>query len=384
MQPHSPTTRPGFTLVELLMVIIIIGILAGLLIVAVGPAIGTANTAVVKAEINQLDVALNNYRDTYGSLPPTVFTGNDSIGTIDTVKRFDRHLRKAFPRFRLADLDADMDVDADDYVEAFKQATEFPTGSTYAVTFCDLGTMDAAESLVFWLGGIPKIWKANNTTGEFEVELTGFSLDPTNPLLPETNPPSGGNVAGEDYQSERTAPLFEFDTRRLVDADQDGWPEYIPSTGSAQEAPPYVYFDSASYADLPYYPPFDFSAGVETWGVARPYLIRYTSLADALPLPGSFASAEKFQIICGGADNKYCELRATDSSNNTYGDANNDLTLPQAEVEELVNLLPVYREGTFYNRNVDPRTTGSIDAPQFDNLTNFLESKLENEFNSGN
>ncbi len=399
MQRPQPTSRPGFTLVELLMVIVIIGILASLLIVAVAPVIGTANNAVVKTEINQLDIALNNYRDTYGALPPTMVTsriaspgsGNSTIEILYNEnrkqQRFLRHVRKMFPRFRGTYLQIAGTPAAPTVPTAnngiLSSATVFAGGGVYATTIdrCWLDHMDAAESLVFWLGGIPKIWNANDAT--YEVELTGFSSDPTNPFLPEYDNPGGGGTVGVTFQPERTPPLFEFDPRRLVDSDKDGWPEYVPDMGgTAAETPPYAYFDAGTYGLLPYYPPNNHPS-LSTWGVARPYLTRYTSATNALPLPGSFAAAETFQILCAGADLKYSTIRFVDPSG-TYGDTNNDTVLTQPEVEQLVNVLLVYLKGQTRNRLNSPATIGSIDGEQFDNLTNFAESKLENEFGGSN
>jgi len=383
MQRSHPKTRSGFTLVELLMVIIIIGILAGMLIVAVGPAIGTANNAVVKTEINQLDIAMNNYRDTYGALPPTMVTsnvsspgsGNSTIQFLynenDKKRRFQRHAQKAFPRFRGTYLEGGGDaVGGTD--GTLSSGTIFVGSGVYStITRCWLDHMDAAEALVFWLGGIPKIWTANDE--EYEVELTGFSRDPNNPFLPEYDPNPGTGTVGVDYQPNRTTPLFEFDPRRLVDSDKDGWPEYVPDMGgTADETPPYAYFDASTYGVLPFYPSMNHPR-LSDWGVARPYLIRYTRDGNQLPLPASFAAAETFQIICAGADNQ-------------FGTSD-----PALAVEAVVHQLPVYTEGKYYDLVGDPYdamapnaidTPGSIDAEQFDNLTNFSESKLENEFES--
>lgn len=365
MEPQPRTPRPGFTLVELLMVIIIIGILAGLLIVAVGPTLGTVNNAVVKTEIDQLDLALNNYRDTYGAIPPTMYPfGSATTGAIAN-DRFERHTRKAFARYR-GDFAASRGT--------LLTGTALPVGATYGgLTGCNLNTMDAAEALVFWLGGIPKIWKADTNTGEFEVELTGFSKDPSNPFLPEYDLPAGGGTAGVDFQPERTPPLFEFDPQRLIDADKDGWPEYVPDLGSAaQQTPPFVYFDAASYTDIPFYPPVSHPANASSnnWGLAHPYLIRYTpnsSDAEEIPLPSNFANEATFQIISSGADLKFGQL------------AGSALPAVQAAADQMT-ILP---EGEYYTRKSgdpnDPADRKPIEPEDFDNLTNFADSTLENE-----
>ncbi len=113
---QSPHRRSGFTLVELLIVILIISMLLSLVTVAGWRAIVKAKETAIKAEISQIDMAFRAYKSKYGSYPPTV-----------SQAEFNRHARKAFPRY----------------------------SGTYDVT-----SLDVAEAVVFYLRG----YNANPTT----------------------------------------------------------------------------------------------------------------------------------------------------------------------------------------------------------------------------
>lgn len=63
--------RHAFTLVELLVVIAIIGILVGMLSVAVGPAITRAREAAVVTEMKQMELKLEDFKTQNGFYPPT-------------------------------------------------------------------------------------------------------------------------------------------------------------------------------------------------------------------------------------------------------------------------------------------------------------------------
>jgi prepilin-type N-terminal cleavage/methylation domain-containing protein/prepilin-type processing-associated H-X9-DG protein len=66
---RSECRRRGFTLVEMLVVIAIIGILAGLVLSAAAAARGAAAAAQCQSNLKQLGLAILQYRDTYGSYP---------------------------------------------------------------------------------------------------------------------------------------------------------------------------------------------------------------------------------------------------------------------------------------------------------------------------
>ncbi len=208
----------GFTLVELLVVITIIGILIALVSTAVASAMTTAREASILTEINSMASALETYKNDYG-VPPDFSPydpGSDqnwsvaggpeqTYGQVVVAK----HLNKRFSSSVIFDIAS---------VQAGVQAA-------YGLSFSSL---DPAEALVFWLGGFSDV--ANS-------RLLGFNADKGFPLNP-------GGV--------RTDPLYDFDPTRLADQDGDGWFEYYPD--DPDTSLPYVYFASRgdeSYAPLP-------------------------------------------------------------------------------------------------------------------------------------
>src|SRR5512135_3015670 len=70
-RPIIRLNRPGFTMVELLVVIVIIALLLALLLPAINGAVRSARNAAVSAEINQLSQALADFKSKYGDYPPS-------------------------------------------------------------------------------------------------------------------------------------------------------------------------------------------------------------------------------------------------------------------------------------------------------------------------
>ena len=85
--------RPGFTLVELLVVIMIVAMLAALVTVAASRALTAARNAAIKAEIDMLHMAIMNYKNEYGSFPPCY----DSL-TLTGTSVAGKHVARIFPR----------------------------------------------------------------------------------------------------------------------------------------------------------------------------------------------------------------------------------------------------------------------------------------------
>ena len=120
--------RNGFTLVEMLVVVVIIGILAGMIGGAAIMVRNRARVAALAAEIGKIEMSLNDYKEAVGEYPPD---GSD----IAAVKA---HLTKLAPR---------------------------------AVNLSLPAAIDPSTALCFWLGGMHD-----------GTDFIGFSPDPRNPF----------------------------------------------------------------------------------------------------------------------------------------------------------------------------------------------------------
>ena len=95
-----PRCRRGFTLIEILVVIVIIAILASLVAPSIFQNVGAAKDATARSQIEMLGAALDAYRLDNGKYPPTAL-GLEALNTKPTDESASNwrgpYLRKALP-----------------------------------------------------------------------------------------------------------------------------------------------------------------------------------------------------------------------------------------------------------------------------------------------
>ncbi|MAT15704.1 MAG: hypothetical protein CMJ46_10610 [Planctomyces sp.] len=245
IQPTRPS-RSGFTLVELLVVITIILILAGLLTVAVFGAIENARIAQVQSELTSLEKGMADFQMTFHDYPPSSFVIDESdMGWAPSERNL---ILKYWPNYDFGTpiaFDANGDGDTTDVI-----------------------VLNGAESLVFFLGGV---LSDDAAVPENRVP-TGFSKNMAKPFQP------GGS---------RVGPFHEFNTGQLRESDD--FKILVDPLTSSQKA--YVYIHSDDYVN-----PTDALDGTGMTNV-------YTQGSST----DNFWKSQTFQLISAGPDGRYGE-----------------------------------------------------------------------------
>jgi prepilin-type N-terminal cleavage/methylation domain-containing protein len=405
--PARSAVRGGFTMIELLMVIIIIGVLIALLLPAIMGAMKTARNAAVSSEINQLAQALESFKSRYGDYPPSRVLLEES-GNYSQYIGSNQALSATFDPTSPAGNDITVGQLAQRTLVAMRKffpRVVFSTtgnpplfnGTSYWYDFNGNGQYDATpyvlhghECLVFFLGGIPTpsiapVTAANYSTVTFG--MSGFGKDPTNPFY--NNLPGAAAM----YSGNRQPPSFEFNTNRLfIDPNGlSGIPGYYdtlanepPGGGGSSGINFYVYFSGygngsydandvnfASETEPNGLSPIAlvFQHGITTYVSASPNPYTTTLSTTLTPTGAStgtttvtFQKAQTYQIISSGADG-------------LYGVGGQYLAPTQSNSATL-NSLPFDANGdTFAGGTAE--TTTNIRTAEKDNLSNFKAGTLQ-------
>ena len=250
-------------------------------------------------EIDHLSQAVQAYKEEATQFPPCMADTDPR----QRKERFMQHIQVAWINAsEYKPTVAGYDETNRNVRDVWKYNFAMPDGSLGAL---DLDNLDAAESLVFWLGGFPTPVDPTTKNPIASRKLFGFHRDSDDPFKRDP-----ANVEGLEPMRYRTEPKFQFDPLRLVDNDGDGWLEYVPITPDTNRPnAPYVYFDAPSYIDtlkqLATMGDCDYPRDLRlmrAWGTAVPYL---ESFHVQRPELSRWARDRSFQIVSAGLDGKY-------------------------------------------------------------------------------
>lgn len=256
----------------------------------------------ITVEIGQLQTAVQALKERHGEYFPCLAEPNRD----DRKVRFMKYLAKAHPHSSYGETIADFDklnARIQNGVENNRQVYNF-LDDQEKVRPLDLTTLDAAESLVFWLGGFPTPVDSQQKQPIADRRIFGFHRDADDPMRRDVK-----QAEAVDPLRYRTDPFYQFDETRLVDQDDDGWLEYLPLPvkGSGIDAP-FVYFDARCYVATSNDPKLlgsvrypDDPKLADVFGYVSPYASSYNPATHAV----TWHNPDSFQIISGGLDEMF-------------------------------------------------------------------------------
>ncbi|MBT4693261.1 MAG: prepilin-type N-terminal cleavage/methylation domain-containing protein [Planctomycetaceae bacterium] len=319
LNPALPRIRNrlGMTLVEILVVISIIALLAGLLLPVIGAVRRRGQVTATVLEIQNLNAAIEQYKQKFGDYPPD---GSNSV----VLKR---HIRIAFPRIAKEEFD--------DFMILVTDSDEPSTT-----------ILEAPEALVFFLGGFsddpryPFTGTGGPLTGNRNPGI--FDFDParlTTTSYVTINLDSGRTVTALASDDDET-----YNTGHGVN---DIFAVYKPKGADV----PFVYLDSRTYmsrtiysynntlVDPAQYPPLHRDGPPNITGTARPYRSdepRQPTPADSYAY--KWVNPTTFQIIAAGLDNDFGKnpqyKHYPSGGNYTDGDNSNITSFSRGTLED--------------------------------------------------
>ncbi|WP_437191679.1 type II secretion system protein [Planctomicrobium sp. SH527] len=289
----AKSSRLGFTLIELIVVILVISILMAIVMPSIGNVFNSGREAQVVADIKNIEAGLAAFKLKYGIDPPSSFVISSDPATYIPASPADL----ANPAKRIGFNSRALMRQLWPSYEITNAAASTPGALLAANGVTGLDTtvyLNGAECLAFFLGG-PGVLGDN-------VAPNGFSANPINPFL------GGGS---------RVGPFLELSESRLVDVDENKAREIIDTLPN--QTRPYQYFSSYDGKGYQLFG-YDNTAGTDDDEVivlnSSPtmqsvYLKNDTEWATAANRPsvggvvGNYWNGKTYQIISPGLDGEY-------------------------------------------------------------------------------
>lgn len=310
--------RRGFTLVELMIVVVVIAILMGLLLPALNNVRIKAKEAAVIVEIKQLEAAITAFKAKYGVEPPSRVSIYLTQAGWNGDPTSMAAIRRIWPQF--------------DFTMTGGAGTAYPSYWSGTIN------LNSGECLLFFLGGVM------SAAGQNQVP-TGFAKNPQYPFAPLS------------ASSNREGPFFEFnDVSRIKDVDTSGMNEWYDSL--PDQSKPYLYFSSYegrgySLNELP---------SPSTTSTSYTYLHDFYRVSSTTATPPS--------------------TRSLDASNNVTASGSQLLAPQKAQSFQIISpgYDQDYGSGGVFNPKL-PNSgltdfNGKPDLAAYDNLTNFNGGRL--------
>ncbi len=271
--------RSGFTLVEVLVVTVIIGILLALVSAAVFPALQTAKEFAISSEASQMSIAMEELKAEYGTgNPPADLSSSDVLYN---------YVVRTFPQFKY-DPDSANPQNPDLLTPTNLQAylSKAPSSGGPGV---NTSAFDPGNALVFW--------------------LVGFSDNQANPFDGHADRMNGTKM---------TSPFYEFDTDRLG-TDSEDYIRYFPKLSvddydNAEAQRAFLYFDKkcydANHAYGTFLKPYLKSGSTTTYSNPRGFQIINAGLDGQLGVGGDTytdADADNLTNFSGGTMGDYTD-----------------------------------------------------------------------------
>lgn len=301
MRKHRRQTQKGFTLLEVLIVIVIIGLLGGMTTTVIVSARRSVSNSLVSTQMAQLSIALDEYKNRFGEYPPD-FSDPEAVM---------RHVHKRWPRYscdsyadflediRLGCLLSSQEWGRNDVADS---SNGFGGSHWWSIR-------SHISALVFWLGGLP----------DKNGVPSGFYATPKYPLGVVNH----SEPIARPGRAKRETPFFAFESKFMgayqsdpfdapvVGDDTNNWYYFPVDSEEAWDASKnaYLYVPAFCQGDYPivYFKPttrkpYDakcfYLAEGATGGViscAVPY-----SQLDGIPY-----EEKRFQLVHPGADGMF-------------------------------------------------------------------------------